>query len=227
MDKTATEKLLRAAARLFRKRGIAGASIRAIAKEAGMLPGSVTYRYATKDALAIAMMEQGVERAMQEVLAVIENSRDPVERLRLALRAHLGLLLSGEDAVWVLLYEWERFLEDTRTSMVRLRDRYDAIWDGLIYEAAGSGQLVAGLDLRLVRLFVFGAANSVAQWYRADGPRTPEQIADAFSAFIGLGVLDVTRRPDDLRTALDRFGALDPRRTERESSGGQERLNEY
>ena len=47
-------RVLAAAATLFRQHGVAGASIRAIADTAGVLPGSVTYRFATKEALVVA-----------------------------------------------------------------------------------------------------------------------------------------------------------------------------
>ena len=187
--------ILHAAARLFKSRGIGGTTIRAIAEEAGVLPGSITYRYPTKDALIVAMMERAIEHASSEVLDAVAESRDPVERLRLAARAHLRVLLSGEPAVHVLLFDWARLSDTTREAIIRLRSRYESIWDGMVYEAAGSGRFVPGIDLSLLRLFVFGALNSSALWYRPGGLRSPEEIADAFSVFIGLGVLDQGRRP--------------------------------
>jgi AcrR family transcriptional regulator len=56
------DKILDAAARLFRLKGFEGATLRAIAKAAGLLPGSLHYRYPTKDALLLALMKRGVER---------------------------------------------------------------------------------------------------------------------------------------------------------------------
>jgi len=202
------EGLMNAAAALFRVHGVAGTSVRAIAKAAGMLPGSVTYRYPTKEALVIALMQRAVATVIADVLAAIQGSDDPAERLRLALRAHLRVLLGGDDAVYVLLFDWQRLSESTRETLMRERRRYESLWDGLIYAAAGSGQLVSGLDLRLVRKFAFGAANSVAFWYRPDGERTPEEIADAFSALIGLGTLSNAARPDDVDTAYAQLGVL-------------------
>ena len=78
--------------------------------------------------------------------------------------------------------------------MIRLRDRYEAFWSGLLYEAAGTGRLHPGIDLRLLRFLLFGAINGVALWYRADGPRTPDEISDAFWGFIAYGVVDEAHR---------------------------------
>lgn len=202
--------VLTAAAKLFREHGVAGASIRAIADAADVLPGSVTYRYATKEALVVALMQRAVADISSRVFEAIEVSSDPVERLRLAMRVHLRTLLDGDDAVFVLLFDWQRLSPESRAALAHERRRYDSIWDGLICAAAASGQLVDGLDLSLVRKFAFGAANSVAFWYRADGSRSPEEIADAFSALIGLGTLSEHSRPHPTIETYERMGALRP-----------------
>ena len=44
------------------------------------------------------------------------------------------MLLSGDDAVYVLLYEWRALSGFARDEMVRLRDRYEAFWDGMLYD---------------------------------------------------------------------------------------------
>ncbi|HNP63826.1 MAG TPA: TetR/AcrR family transcriptional regulator [Woeseiaceae bacterium] len=207
------DRILPAAATLFRQHGVSGTTIRAIAEAAEMLPGSVTYRYPTKESLVVALMEKAVAQVSSEVLAAVEYVQDPIERLRLAMRAHLRVLLGGDDAVYVLLFDWRRLPAATRQQLSSERHRYESIWDGLIYAAAASGQLVPGLDLVLVRKFAFGAANSVAFWYRPDGSRTPDEIADAFSVLIGLGALsegarspvsiDMYREVGALRTVME------------------------
>ena len=53
-------RLLDAAARLFRERGYAKASLRRIAQAADMLPGSIHYRYPTKLDLYLAVARRAV-----------------------------------------------------------------------------------------------------------------------------------------------------------------------
>ncbi|MCZ7584765.1 MAG: TetR/AcrR family transcriptional regulator [Deltaproteobacteria bacterium] len=122
------DKVLRAAARLFRAKGFKAATVRDIARAANMLPGSLHYRYPSKTALLVALMERGVEEATKAVRAAIDGTRDPVERVRLGLRAHLRLLLSGDDAVYVLLNEWRALEGRARESVIRVRDRYEALF---------------------------------------------------------------------------------------------------
>lgn len=186
--------LLDTAARLFRQKGFAATTLREIAQAAGVLPGSIHYRYPAKEALLVALMDRAIERAIAAVQTAADQTSDPTERVRLGLRAHLQLLLSGDDGVYVLLYDWRSLAGRAREEIVRLRDRYEAFWDGMLYEAAGAGRLRPGVDLKLVRLFGFGAVNWVATWYSPGGDRTPEQIADVFWSYMALGLLSDDQR---------------------------------
>lgn len=204
-----TEQILQAAATLFRRDGISATTIRAIAKKANMHLGSVTYRFPTKDDLLVALMKRAVDEVSAEVDTVLAETSDPVERLRLAMRAHLRVLLRGDDAVHVLLLDWHRLPDSTRAAFARERANYERIWDDLIEGAASQGKIVPHLDLELLRQFAFGVGNSVAFWYRPDGPRTTDEIADAFCALIGFGAIAASARPRNAQGIYERLGALD------------------
>ncbi len=203
------DRFLDAAGRLFRQKGFEATTVREIARAAGVLPGSLHYRYPTKAALLLALMKRGVERELNALRSAISASRDPAERLRLAFRARLAFLLS-RDAAKVVLYDWRSLRGRARDEMIRLRDRYEAFWSGLLYEAAGAGWLRPDLDLRLLRLMVLGALNGVALWYSPGGPRSADEIADAFFGLITYGVLDERHRPAGIEEALRAFSVLEP-----------------
>lgn len=186
---TASPEPLDAAATLFRRQGFAATTVRQIAKAAGMLPGSLHYRYPSKEALLLALMERAIERSMAAVREAVAGETDALERIRVGLRAHLRLLVSGDDSIYVLIYDWRSLEGEARRQMLKLRDRYEAFWDEMMSEAASSGLAREGVDPILVRLLGFGAVNWVAQWYEPDGPWTPEEIADAVWSYFGFGVI--------------------------------------
>lgn len=179
--------LFEAAALVIRTRGYAGATLRMIADEAGMLPGSVHYRFRTKEDLLVALMEHAVERTLGLVRAAADAAKTPEERFRAAGRAHFDAVLT--DEAYVLLFEWNALPPQRRASVVRLRDRYDAYWDGLIHEAAGAGRFAPGLDLKLLRLFGLGAANWAAQWYRPGAGPSPAELSDVLWTMLAHGIL--------------------------------------
>ena len=188
-------RILLAAGKLFREKGFSATTVREIASGAQMLPGSLHYRYASKDEILIALMRRGIERAIEEVQSAVSGVRDPIERLRLGMRAHLKVLLTGEDALYVLLFDWRSLPLGAREGVERERRKYESYWDGLLFEAAGTGRARPMIDLEAVREFGFGALNWVATWYRPDSGRTPEQIADTYWTFMAFGLMTESERP--------------------------------
>jgi AcrR family transcriptional regulator len=195
---SADERILLAAGRLFREKGFAATTVREIAQAAEMLPGSLHYRYASKDDVLVALMERGVERAIAAVTEAIAATREPIERLRLALRAHLELLCQGDDSLYVLLFDFRSLPPAARAGVERSRGRYEAFWDGMLYEAWGTGRARSAIDVALLRQFGMGAINWVATWYRPDSGRTPAQVADAFWTCLAFGLMREDGRPNDV-----------------------------
>src|SRR5689334_9926445 len=105
-ERSPDDRVLQAAARQFREQGYAATTLRDIARAAGMLPGSLHYRYASKEDILSALMERAIDRLIEGVLGAAAAATDPIERLRLAIVEHVRILLSREDSVYVLLYDW-------------------------------------------------------------------------------------------------------------------------
>jgi AcrR family transcriptional regulator len=181
--------LLEAAGQLFRRKGFAATTVREIAEAAGVWPGSLHYYFPTKESILLALMEQGIASAEEGFRAALEETEDPVERIRLAIRNHIRMLVGTRHGTYVLLYEGRGLEGDARAAMVRLRDRYDAMWDGLLYQALGTGRLRKDLDVRLTRLMILGAVNWMAQWYAAGKGRSADEIAKEFATMMLDGVL--------------------------------------
>ncbi len=184
-----SEAVLDAAGRLFRRKGYSATTIRDIAEAAGVWPGSLHYRFRTKEAVLLALMERGIaimETGFREAMA---GTDDPIDAIRLALRAHVARLVGNDHGTYVLLYETRQLEGEARDRMTRLRDRYDALWDGLIRRAVASGRLQPDVDVRLVRLFILSAVNFVPQWYSESGSLSPVELADAFADRVLNGLL--------------------------------------
>lgn len=169
-----------AAGRLFRDRGYEGTTVREIAAAAGMLPGSVHYRFASKERLLLELMERGMRTAIDAVRAAAAAATDPADALQRALATHMSLLVSGDDAIYVNLYEFRSLHGDDRARIVRLRDTYEALWDGLLHRAAGAGLVRQDVDLKALRFLLLGAVNWSAQWFRPGGAMSVEDVARTF-----------------------------------------------
>lgn len=163
----ARTRILTSAARRFRFQGYVSTTVREVADDAGMLLGSLQYRYAKKESLLLAVMESAVDRTTQAIREALADKHDVVDRMRAAMAAYLETLWSGDDALYVLLYDWRSLRGSDRERVALLHERLFALFDGLFYEAAGAGYISADIDIPTLRNLWLGALN-----WTADHPTT-------------------------------------------------------
>jgi TetR/AcrR family transcriptional regulator, cholesterol catabolism regulator len=175
--------LIRESARLFREKGFEATSVRDIAAATGLQSGSWVYHFKTKQDILAAVMEEGLQRALERIEAISREQLSPREHFRALLRAHLDTILApGQDFIPVLLYEWRALARKSRPRVVALQRRYEAVWDEVIAQLQRSGEWAQ--PTRIDRLLMFGALNWMAHWYRPNGPFDVAQLAEEAESFI-------------------------------------------
>src|SRR5207249_7417395 len=107
---TRREELTREAARLFAERGFHGTSMDALAQALGVQKGSLYSLIGSKQELLFETMKEGA-RAFHAALDAVPEDHPAVERIRMALRAHLGVVASQLEVATVFTREW-RYLDD-------------------------------------------------------------------------------------------------------------------
>jgi TetR/AcrR family transcriptional regulator, cholesterol catabolism regulator len=158
--------ILDQAARLFSLAGYHNTSIRDIVRAIGMLPGSLYCHFASKEDLLVAVYEEGVRRMLDAVSAAVTGAGDdPWQRLEQACIGHLEALLQGSSYAMVVIRVLPDDVPPVRERLVALRDRFEALYAGLIAELP----LPAGADRRSLRLVLLGALNWTQFWYRPGG----------------------------------------------------------
>ena len=166
------------AARLFGDRGFGRTSMRDIATAVGMLPGSVYYHFASKDALLAAVHADAIDRSIAAVEQAVAAEHDPWDRLEAAAAAHLRLLLTG-GALAAVVVDGRNQPVAARDQLVRERDRYEAVFRRLVSDVT----LPPGVPAGSFRLALLGALNWALTWYRPGGD-PPEVVArDLFAIF--------------------------------------------
>lgn len=184
------ENVLAASAQLFRKRGYERTTVKEIAEACNMLPGSLHYRYPSKESILVDLMRLALEQVSTSLMQVIAGVNNPIEQLRRGINAHLQLLVSGSDMVYVLLFEWRSLQGQARNEMIQLRDRYEALWSAMLQSIAAQGVIRQDVDLQLLRLIGLGALNWVATWFHEEGRYNLEDVGNFVWQIIRDAVID-------------------------------------
>jgi AcrR family transcriptional regulator len=182
--------LLEAAARRFAHQGFRATTIRDIAGDAGMLPGSLYYHFASKNDLLLAVYEEGVRRIAANVDRAAAGAADPWARLEAACTAHLETVLDRSDYARVIVRVLPQDAGEVSGRLIALRDEYEGRFVRLVDDLA----LPAASDRRNLRLLLLGALNWSQIWYRPDGD-TPAAIARQFTGYFRRAL----ERPEEVR----------------------------
>lgn len=170
--------ILRAAARVFRRRGIAAAGMREIADEAGLSPGNLYHYFSGKDEILLFCQERTLDR-LQAAVAAARGT--PAERLQAVLRAHVHCMLDELEGATAHL-DVEALPKKLRAAMIEKRDAYERAVRAIVAEAMPRG------DAALVTRAMLGALNWTARWYRPEGAQDPDEIAETLSDYLVKGL---------------------------------------
>jgi len=182
---TRREELTRTAARLFAERGFHGTSMGDLAEAMGVQKGSLYSLTGSKQELLQETLRRGAS-AFHGALDGVPEDGAAVERIRLALRAHLRVVAEQLDVATVFTREW-RYLEgEAREVFLGERRRYEERWRSLFREGVDSGELRTDLDVAAAALLVLSAANWAYTWLSPG--RDTDELADRFTAILVDGV---------------------------------------
>jgi TetR/AcrR family transcriptional regulator, cholesterol catabolism regulator len=171
------EELTRTAARLFAERGYHGTSLADLAEELGIQKASLYHHIESKEDLLWEVARGGAE-AFHSALDAVPDGEPAIEKIRLALRAHLRVVGEQLDAATVFTREWRALAGERRERFLAERRRYEERVRELFREGVERGDLRTDLDVATATLLFLSAANWAYTWLRP-GADT-DALADRF-----------------------------------------------
>lgn len=175
--------LISKSAQLFRKQGYHNTTVRDIAAAVGIQSGSWFYHFKTKQEILVAVMEQGMQKSLQQIESLALTEMPARVAFQQLVKVHLHTLLAPDhDFIAVLLYEWRSLDKASRTRIIALKDRYEAVWEQVIIALHASGDWA--MPGKLDKLLMFGTLNWTAQWYRRGSGISIDDLAGQAVQFI-------------------------------------------
>lgn len=179
--------MVAAAAKVFRRRGFADASLEEIADEVGLWKGSLYNYIASKEDLLEAVVRPPAEELLASVRELAATDLPPAEKLRRVTRAHVAVLERTYDFAAVYLHEVAgRGLGEEWAAMDR---EYVAAVESMVAEGLADGSFAPGAAPRVVAMTLVGALNWLTRWWHPEGPLPPAAIADQVADVVLAGLL--------------------------------------
>jgi AcrR family transcriptional regulator len=148
-----------------------------LAEALGVQKGSLYAHTASKQEL-LWEIARGGAAAFHAGLDAIPERLPAVEKIRLALRAHLAAVADQVEVATVFVREWRYLDRERRDEFLAERRRYEARIRALFREGIEGSELRTDLDVDAAALLFLSAANWAYTWLRP-GAET-DAVADAF-----------------------------------------------
>jgi len=178
---TRRNELTRQAARLFAQQGYHGTSMEELAAAMGVQKGSLYAHIQSKEDLLYELCREGAA-AFHEALDAVPDQAPAVERIRLALRAHLRVVSQQLDVATVFVREW-RYLDGVRREeFVSSRRHYEERVRLLFRDGIEQSELRTDLDPGTAALLFLSAANWAYTWLQPG--RDTDELADRLYALL-------------------------------------------
>ncbi|HXH83399.1 MAG TPA: TetR/AcrR family transcriptional regulator [Candidatus Tectomicrobia bacterium] len=188
------DEIVRVAATCFGELGYRAATLETIAERLGLSKVTL-YRYvASKEELLSLVFERTIAEFRQGLRQIVEQRLPADETLRRVVRYQVRLVAEHLPFLRVFFSEASGLPEPMAARTARARREYDATIERVVREGIAAGT-VRDLPPTLVAFGLLGMCNWLHVWYRPDGPRTPDEIADVFVTLLERGYLAAPAAP--------------------------------
>jgi AcrR family transcriptional regulator len=175
--------LTAAAREIFAERGYHGASVRDVARRAGLSLSALYHWHASKQELLAALLEESVNDYFHTCdTALREAGTDPVSRLTAIVRATVDYRVRRRVESTIAAREFRNLEPRHARRLVTLRESATRLFQEIIDDGVHAGVFHCAHPDD-ARRAIQASCNAIAQWYRPDaGDVTPEVLADRYVA---------------------------------------------
>lgn len=175
------DRMLKAAADCFNKKGFSGTSLKDVADRLGLTDAALYYYVRNKEQLVYQCYVRAAElgqEAMQEAIAAGNNGLDKIERY---LARHIEIMV-GDRGPIAIMSEIPSLQQAHRDKILKLSRKHSAAFEALIEEGIADGSIVP-CNIRMTGNAIMGSLNWIPKWFHGDA-RVAADIVAEFPAIL-------------------------------------------
>jgi AcrR family transcriptional regulator len=184
---TRLEEVLASAANIFFTKGYHATSIEDVARDVGMLKGSLYYYIKSKDDLLFKLLLAGIEDGDAFIAKQIDTNGDAIEQLERAVRAQIDYIIENRVPFGLFLHEFDSLSGKRQHKLISVMARYNARFEELIRRGQQQGKVMEGEPWLIVN-GILGMCNWLYRWYDTDHIADTEELKKVFLRMILHGI---------------------------------------
>jgi len=186
--------VLKAALASFIETGYHGATVRDIARRAGLSVPGIYHHYATKQDMLLAILDLAMEDLLSRSRAAKDEAGgDPVRAFARLVECLVLFHCHRRDLAFIGSSEMRSLEHANRVRITSQRTAQQRLIDAEVDAAVRSGRFGVSFPRDAARAVVT-MCTAVPSWYRADHESTPEQVAVRYVEF-ALGIMHYDGAP--------------------------------
>ena len=172
---------------LIYRHGFEAMSLRQLAAEVGLQPGSLYKYFDTKQSLLFDIVREHMETLLRKLGEALEGVEGPEARLRAFVAFHLSYHMRLKELVFIAQSEIRSLEPANRAAVVALRRRYEAVLEEILEAGRGAG-LFRNADVHVTAFAILAMLTGICQWYRPDGRLGEDELVATHVALVMDGV---------------------------------------
>ena len=182
-------RILEAATGTMARVGYKGASMRAVAKDAGVSLAGLYHYFDSKEKMLFLIQFRAFSSLLNNLKEKLLGVDDPTEQLHVMVRAHVGYFAANMAALKVCSHELESLTGTAYDETRRIRHDYYILTRSIIERIMAPKVAISKADLHAATMSLFGMLNWLYTWYDPRGGRSPKCLADQIAGLFLGGIL--------------------------------------
>src|SRR5215831_15858955 len=181
------EAIRKAGVRLIFEHGYEAMSLRQLAAEVGIQPGSLYNHISTKQELLFDLVQDHINELLRELDLALRGKEWPLEKLRAFVAFHVTYHMTKKREVFIANSELRSLEPKNYEAIVALRGAYEQRLAAILAEGAEQGTFEVG-DIQVATFAILALLTGLCTWYRPGGRLTREAIVAAHEKLVLSGV---------------------------------------
>ncbi len=190
------DRLLRAAAECFNRKGYSGTSLKDVAQRLGLTDAALYYYVRSKEELVYRCYLRAAQVGAEAMARGREEGDSGLDKALRYLGHHIDAMC-GDEGPMAIMSEIPSLSDAHKADILKRSREHSLDFEALLAEGINDGS-IAPCDVRMTGNAIMGAINWIPKWYRPDGSAQREQIRTQFIDFFRRGLA-----PSDPALAAD------------------------